>query len=109
MNEKRKAPRVGSVNLSYICLDQEGKIVHQAMGRTLNVSEGGFLIETTSPLDVDNTLVVSIGLKDDIFEARGRVVHCRAIATGYRSGVQLIEIVGDKTLWDRFIKNSGAS
>ena len=35
--EKRKHARINSLNLSYVCLDENNKIIKQGMGRTLNV------------------------------------------------------------------------
>jgi hypothetical protein len=105
MNEKRKSPRIGSLNLSYICFDREGKVFQQAMGRTLNISEGGFSLETHFPLDHEYTVSASIGLKDDIIEVKGAVAHCRNLGPGkYLAGIQITDIKsGDRERWSRFI------
>jgi len=105
MNEKRKSPRIGSLNLSYVCFDREGKVFQQAMGRTLNISEGGFSLETHFPLDQEYTVSASIGLQDLIIEVKGAVIHCRNLAPGkYLTGIQITEIKsGDRELWSRFI------
>ena len=50
-NEKRKHPRVNALNLSYICLDEDQQVIKQGMGRTLNVSESGILLETHFPIE----------------------------------------------------------
>ena len=53
--EKRIKPRADSHNiLSYVCLDEENEIVEQGMGRTLNVSEGGILLETHDSIDLEH-------------------------------------------------------
>jgi hypothetical protein len=39
--EKRKHARFNSLNLSYVCLDENNQVIKQGMGRTLNVSESG--------------------------------------------------------------------
>ena len=49
--DKRKHERIRSLNLSYICLDEEKNIVKQGMGRTLNLSESGLLLETHFPIE----------------------------------------------------------
>ena len=44
--DNRKHPRFDSGNLlSYVCLDNQNKIVQQGMGKTIDVSEGGILLE----------------------------------------------------------------
>jgi hypothetical protein len=47
---KRKHERIQSLNLSYICLDEDANIIKQGMGRTLNISESGILLETHFPM-----------------------------------------------------------
>jgi len=39
--EKRKHQRFNSLNLSYICLDEDQQAVKQGMGRTLNLPNPG--------------------------------------------------------------------
>lgn len=106
MVEKRKSPRIGSVNLSYICLDKQGKVLQQAMGRTLNISEGGFLIETHFPMKAEYTLLASIGLEDDTIDIKGKIIHCQSAGSGkYIAGVEITSIEeSDKSLWENFIQ-----
>ena len=73
--EKRKHARISSLNLSYICLDENNKIVKQGMGRTLNVSESGMLLESHIPVDTRHTVKVTIGLEEDMIELQGSPVH----------------------------------
>ena len=75
--EKRKHARISSLNLSYICLDENNKVVKQGMGRTLNVSESGMLLETHLPVDTRHTVKVTIGLEEDIIELQGSPVHSK--------------------------------
>ena len=105
MVEKRKSPRIGSINLSYVCLDKQDKVLHQAMGRTLNISEGGFLIETHFPMEEDYTLLASIGLENDTIDIKGRVIHCHSLGSGkYIAGIEITSIDdGGKSLWSNFI------
>ena len=50
--DKRKNQRIDSHNLlTYSCLDKNGAVITQGMGRTLDVSEGGILLETQAKLD----------------------------------------------------------
>ena len=75
--EKRKHARINSLNLSYICLDENNKIVKQGMGRTLNVSESGILLETNFPVDTKHKVKLTIGLEEDIIELQGCPVHSK--------------------------------
>jgi hypothetical protein len=75
--EKRKHARISSLNLSYFCLDESNKIVKQGMGRTLNVSESGILLETHLPIDPEYTVKLTIGLEEDIVELQGSPVHSK--------------------------------
>lgn len=106
MVEKRRSPRIGSINLSYICLDKKDKVLQQAMGRTLNISEEGFLIETHFPMKEEYTLIASIGLEDDTIDIRGKIIHCQSAGGGkYVAGIEITSIKeGDKSLWVNFIR-----
>lgn len=49
---KRKYPRVKTSNgVSYVCIDENGNGIDQGMGRTLDVSLGGMLLETSVPIE----------------------------------------------------------
>jgi hypothetical protein len=96
--DKRKHSRFKSMNLlSFAYLDEKGNIVMEGMGRTLNMSEGGILLETHDPMEVGNHLVVTIALKNDLIEVKGTVKHAMAVENGqYRAGIQFIELDEEK-------------
>lgn len=83
INEKRKHERISSLNLSYICLDEDDKIVKQGMGRTLNVSESGILLETNFPVDLNHKVLLTIGLEEEIIEIKGKPVHSKENSRGF--------------------------
>jgi hypothetical protein len=92
-NENRKCPRVKALNLSYVCLDEDHQVVKQGMGRTLNVSESGILLETHFPIEAQQTIVLSIGLKDRVVEIKGRPVYIRWIGRNVcEIGVEFIDV-----------------
>jgi hypothetical protein len=96
--EKRKHQRFSSLNLSYVCLDEDQKAVKQGMGRTLNLSESGILLETHFPIVEEHTIILSIGLGDDLVDVRGRLVHVRATGQGlYEIGIEFVD-AEEKTL-----------
>lgn len=92
-NENRKHPRVNALNLSYICLDEDHQVIKQGMGRTLNVSESGILLETYFPIEATHTLVLSVGFKDRVVDIMGRPAHIRSTGPGvYEIGVEFTDL-----------------
>ncbi|MBW1743531.1 MAG: PilZ domain-containing protein [Deltaproteobacteria bacterium] len=88
VNQRRNL-RVRSLNLiSYVCIDENQNVVRQGMGRTLDVSEDGILIETHTPIALQHTISLTIGLEDDVTEIDGRAVYSRPGEPGkYESGI----------------------
>ena len=74
-NDKRKHFRVNSLNLSYVFVDGDNDEEKQTIGRTLNVSESGILLETYIPVNLNDKLLLTIGLKEDLVNIKGKVVH----------------------------------
>jgi len=93
MNEKRKHPRVDALNLSYICLDEDQHVIKQGMGRTLNVSEAGILLETHFPIEAKHTVILSVGFKERLVDIKGRPAHIRSKGAGvYEIGVEFTDL-----------------
>ncbi|NIQ98317.1 MAG: PilZ domain-containing protein [Desulfuromonadales bacterium] len=101
MNE-RKDERLDAINLlDYTVLDEKGYTINQAMGRTLNVSERGILLDTHIPFRVGQTLVLALELEEEIVELTGKVVHTEKNDQGrYSSGIEFenLSAEGQKTL-----------
>jgi hypothetical protein len=91
--EKRKHPRIDSLNLlSFLVTDENEDIVMQGVGRTLNVSAGGILLETHVPLDPKHTVSLFIALEDDLVDVKGRIIHTRQGEAGkYNTGIAFAE------------------
>jgi hypothetical protein len=90
--EKRKHQRIHSLNLSYVCLDENRKAVKQGMGRTLNLSESGILLETRFPIAAEHTVALSIGLQDELVDVTGRPVYVRSREQGlYEIGIEFLD------------------
>lgn len=94
MNEKRKHSRVDSIYLlNYVHLDENDKQVMQGMGRTINVSESGIMLETHVAFSENDTVDVVVGLKEDMVTIRGKVIFTRpAESSRYQSGIQFLAI-----------------
>jgi hypothetical protein len=103
--EKRAFPRVESSNFSYVYLDKKNQVVDRGTGKTINISEGGFLIETNLELKKNYSLIATIELPDDVVELQGKIVHCKFLGGDkYIAGVQIDDISNSgKPLWKRLI------
>lgn len=92
-SDKRKHTRVESLNLSYICIDDAGNVVNEGMGRTLNLSKTGILLESKFCALPDQDLSLTLAIEEDLLDVRGRVVRCREIADGlYHMGVEFFDL-----------------
>ena len=63
------------------------------MGRTLNVSEAGILLETHLPVAVGRHMLLSIGLEDELVDIKGRVVHSSTSSEGrFELGIEFLDM-----------------
>jgi hypothetical protein len=93
---KRKHERIQSLNLSYICLDENKNIVKQGMGRTLNISESGILLETHFPIESNHTIQLTVSLEENLLDIKGRPVHVQSIDGGkFQIGIQFADLDAD--------------
>jgi c-di-GMP-binding flagellar brake protein YcgR len=92
--EKRRNYRIDSLNLiSYACQDENGNLIQQGMGRTLNVSETGLLLETHTEIESQYPISLTIGLEDDLVEIKGQIVHSKKNQEGkFESGIRFFEL-----------------
>ncbi len=66
-----------SLNLSYVCIDEDGNITGEGMGRTLNVSESGILLETHFSMKSGQTISLTVAIEEQLLDIRGFVIRCR--------------------------------
>lgn len=108
---KRKHDRIQSLNLSYICIDEDENIVKQGMGRTLNLSETGILLETHFPIELNHVVQLTISLEEDLLDIKGKPVHVRPRDQGkYEIGIQFVEL--DPSAYQiikKFVNQGGVS
>jgi hypothetical protein len=104
VEEKRKYKRVTTCNvISYLGLDENGRPMEEGMGTTVDVSQGGALIETSRPIDADDILLSTIDQQKNIIEIKGRVVHRRSLGPAkHHTG---IEFVGNADAVTRIVKH----
>lgn len=93
-SDKRKHVRVQSTNLlNFVCLGEDGEPCHQGMGRTLNVSESGILLETYKPIDSRALISITIGIEEELVDIEGEVVFLKESAKDtYEAGIQFSHI-----------------
>lgn len=105
--EKRQYLRYPSVNLSYVCLDEEKQVVKQSMGRTLNISESGVLLETHFEISELYTIRLTIGIENETVEIEGRVIYSNPLDNGkFGTGIEFSDESAEKQqIWLNYIKS----
>jgi len=91
MNENREFVRHESLNLvSYILFNSNDEIINQGVGRSLDISKGGILLEIEDLIDDEiNTIRMEIALDDNIISVDGRVAFTLLTTEGYTEcGIQ---------------------
>jgi hypothetical protein len=92
-SEKRKHMRINALNLSHVAVDDREDTVKQAIGRTLNVSETGILLETHFPIESDQNVELTLGFEENLVNLRGKVIHLLNGETGkFEMGIQFTDI-----------------
>jgi c-di-GMP-binding flagellar brake protein YcgR len=91
--EKRKHPRIDINNLvSYRCMDESGNQTKEGRGKSVNISQGGILIETHDTFEWQDILLLFIDIEDESVSIKGKVIYCNAANFGkFRIGIQFLE------------------
>ncbi len=91
--ERRKSDRFDTLNLSYVQVDEKGAVIHEGMGRTLNVSKDGILLEIACDEKLAGHVVLQIALDDELVDLKGNIVHCEQNeAQKYQTGIEFCEV-----------------
>jgi hypothetical protein len=90
--ERRKHARIETRNLiSHDSINKKGQIVSRNMGRAIDVSRSGILLETAQPIDGDYVSIVTVDLENKLIELKGRVIYCRKTQSGmYHAGIEFM-------------------
>lgn len=104
--EKRRHIRIDSFNLSYVSVDENGSIVNQGIGRTLNVSESGILLETNFQTSLEQAVSLTIAFEENLIDLKGRFIHFKAFGDGiFQTGVEFLGVDDDtKAVLERYIQ-----
>jgi len=91
--EQRRFIRKNALHLlDYLVIDKNGQQTTYSMGRTLDVSENGLKLETTEQITKGDTLLITIGLEDDLIDLRGEVIHTEIEAQRHITGIEFQDI-----------------
>lgn len=79
----REHPRVERILMTAVeQFNETGELAESRIGRTLNISEGGILLEVHQPLPFLSKVTLSLAIKEDIIKAEGEVAHLRKTRDG---------------------------
>jgi hypothetical protein len=74
----REYPRVNRMKLTAVeRFGELGELAEETIGRTLNISESGMLLEMVKPLPLLSKVALSVGFGDAVLHMEGEVVHLR--------------------------------
>jgi hypothetical protein len=81
---KSRTRRLETLNLvSFTHRDTDDRVDLEAVGRTLDLSEGGILLEIPQPVPSGNTEVdVTLGIREHVIRALGEIIHQRSLENG---------------------------
>lgn len=91
--EKRKFIRQDSLHLlDYLVINQEGTTGDYSMGRTLDVSLNGMKMETIYQIPVDGTLIITLGIEDNLVDISATPTYCKTQNGRYVSGIEFMKV-----------------
>lgn len=74
--------------MSHFSFDETGNLASQGLGKALDISKGGILLETPYPIESKLLSLMAVDLKDNLLEIKGRLIHSKKTSTGmYLSGI----------------------
>jgi len=91
--EKRRHSRINTSNMvEYALFNEQRKKIDQGIGRTLNLSQSGALLETEKPLEGSFILLMTLDLEGKKMQVKGRVANTRKSNKPgyYLTGVEFI-------------------
>jgi predicted Zn finger-like uncharacterized protein len=91
-SDRRKYQRVKTRNLiSYTSIDKTGKLISQGLGKALDISKGGILLETPYRVQSGILKLMATDVENNLVEIKGKLIYCTESPNGrYRSGISFI-------------------
>ncbi len=91
--EKRKFLRLDSLHLlDYLLIDNEGFEGDYSMGRTLDVSLNGIKMETVKEIPLEVSLVITLGIEENLVDISGKPIHTHPHDKRYVSGIEFLKV-----------------
>ena len=90
-NERRRHHRVHTLNLmAYECLDNDDNPMEKGMGRILDISQEGLLLETSQQVRSSRVLLASSDIKEGLIDVKGNVIYSESAENNvFHTGVEL--------------------
>jgi hypothetical protein len=107
IEEKRKHSRIDSLHLlNYLHYEESEEDATQGMGRTLNVSESGILLETHTLIDPTQKVSLTIGIEENMVDIKGRVIYSKQNEQGmFEAGIEFFAMDDSaKTVLNAYIE-----
>ena len=96
--DRRRYERVEARNpISYESIEKDGEIVFNSMGRTLNVSRSGIMIEIAHLIKAEYVSLSTVDLEGNLIGIKGQLIYCRMTDSGlYQAGIKFIASEDEK-------------
>lgn len=103
--EKRKFIRLDALHLlEYYVIDEKGNECEYAMARTLDVSINGIKMETLQEIPLNATLIITLGIEDNLIDISGTPVHSELVDNRYLSGIEFDKVEAqDREILRRYV------
>jgi len=97
--ERRKHTRLEVSNhILYETLVNGWQIVSRSMGKAINISPSGIMLEIPDPIEAVNVTLVTVDLENNLIEMTSRLIYCRETDSGmYQAGFSFIGSDNKKT------------
>ena len=104
--EERRSDRFDTLHLSCVQVDKDDSVIFEGMGRTLNVSKGGILLEIVCDQSLSGHTFLWIALEDDLIVLSGNIVHSDSKELRlYHVGIEFLKMSEKAAIiLDKFIK-----
>ena len=91
--EKRKFQRFDSLHLlDCLAVDKAGNEGEYSMGRTLDISINGIKMETIQKIPMEDSLLITLGVEDDLVNISGKPIHSTKADNRYISGIEFSKV-----------------
>ena len=89
-NNQRQYARVKTCNLiSYACLDDQGTVLTQGIGKALDISQSGLMLESRCPIESEYITLLSADPDGRLVDIVGKVAYARRSRSGiYMTGIR---------------------